>query len=301
MRGEPTYYFASNPVQTPGQGIHVLFAGESQTKPGHRIGPKIVDYYLLHHVVTGKGIFQSGAVQTTLQAGDSFLIYPDELYQYEADTHDPWQYCWVAFNGEQVGLLLTEAGLTPESPVVATGADHKPAQYCRSIYDSFRDRKDAAALESVGLLYLLLAIMQAAVPERQTVQLKPDSHSEAIVKRMIGYMSTQYAEPLTIEGMAEALGYNRAYLSRLFKQITGQSPVSYLMKLRIDHGRRLLKERPELTIEQIASSVGVPDALYFSKQFRKWQQQSPSTYRQATSRQQKQADINPQPASPPEN
>jgi AraC-like DNA-binding protein len=49
----------------------------------------------------------------------------------------------------------------------------------------------------------------------------------------------------------------------------------------VDHGRRLLRERPELTIEQIASSVGIQDSLYFSKQFRRWYNQSPTDYRVA--------------------
>lgn len=81
---------------------------------------------------------------------------------------------------------------------------------------------------------------------------------------------------------AAALGYNRAYLSRIFKQETGLSPVTYLLKLRIEKSRQLLRERPELSVEQVASSVGLTDALYFSRQFKRFCAQSPSTYRQAT-------------------
>ena len=81
---------------------------------------------------------------------------------------------------------------------------------------------------------------------------------------MIQYMSTQYAYPVSIEQMSESLGYNRAYLSRIFKQETGLTPVTYLLKLRIDKSRQLLRERPDLSIEQVSASVGMPDALYFS-------------------------------------
>jgi AraC-like DNA-binding protein len=84
--------------------------------------------------------------------------------------------------------------------------------------------------------------------------------------------------------MAESLGYNRAYLSRLFKQHTKITPVTFLLKLRIDKARLLLRERLELTVEQIASSVGFHDPLYFSKQFRRWYGVSPTEYREQMKR-----------------
>ncbi|MNG37958.1 DNA-binding transcriptional regulator AraC [compost metagenome] len=57
------------------------------------------------------------------------------------------------------------------------------------------------------------------------------------------------------------------------------APVAFLLRLRIDKARQLLRERPELTVEQIAHSVGIPDALYFSKQFKRFYEQAPSAYR----------------------
>ncbi|MOA13682.1 HTH-type transcriptional regulator CdhR [compost metagenome] len=106
-----------------------------------------------------------------------------------------------------------------------------------------------------------------------------ESGIQRIVKQMIHYMSSQYAHPVSIEQMCSSLGYNRAYLSRIFKKETGTTPVTYLLKLRIDKSRQLLRERPELSIEQIASSVGLTDALYFSRQFRRFHGESPSQYR----------------------
>jgi AraC-like DNA-binding protein len=93
---------------------------------------------------------------------------------------------------------------------------------------------------------------------------------------MIHYMSSQYAHPVSIEQMCGSLGYNRAYLSRVFKQETGLSPVTYLLKLRIEKSSQLLRERPELSVEQVAASVGLTDALYFSRQFKRFCGQSPS-------------------------
>lgn len=285
MGKTPTYRVVSNPVSTDPEDtgeLTVLFAGESQTKPDHRVGPKIVDYYLLHHVLSGRGTFKIGDLKKELRAGHTFLIPPRQLVGYESDSEDPWRYRWVAFAGRQASALAEAAGLGPAHPVADTGERREPADYCRSIFEAFKARKSSASLEATGHLHLLLAALRDAATEAGPASLRPDSHAEELVRQVIGYLSTQYAEPVTIETMAEALGYNRAYLSRVFKRHAGTTPIAFLTQARVDHGRRLLRERPELTVEQIASSVGFRDALYFSKQFRRRYGESPTEYRQSS-------------------
>ncbi|MFB9277707.1 AraC family transcriptional regulator [Cohnella cellulosilytica] len=279
MAKQATYRVASNPSGFRKDALAVLFAGDSQTKPLHRIGPKVVDYYLLHHVLSGSGIFRMGEVELELGAGDSFLIYPGRLFHYVSDEDFPWRYRWVAFAGSGAGTLVKDAGFDPDRPWARTGGDKAPGERCRAIFEAFRERGGSAALAASGHLHLLLASLREASGDSEPAYPRPGTHTEELARQVTGYLSTQYAEPITIEGMAEALGYNRAYLSRMFKQHVGVSPATFLAKLRVDQGRRLLRERPELTVEQIASSVGFQDALYFSKQFRRWYAQSPTEYR----------------------
>lgn len=52
--GALSYSVASNPVYYEQGALHVLFAGASQTLPGHALGPKLFDYYLLHYVEKGR-------------------------------------------------------------------------------------------------------------------------------------------------------------------------------------------------------------------------------------------------------
>ncbi|MBB6637852.1 AraC family transcriptional regulator [Cohnella thailandensis] len=283
MSPSHTYQVVSHPFAAgpdrQGEPLSVLFAGESQTKPEHKVGPKVVDYFLLHHVLSGRGTFVSGDLRAELRAGQSFLIHPGHLVSYESDPADPWRYLWIAFAGPLADELARNAGLSVESPIADTGSNPLPAACFEAIFETFRLKARSASLKAAGQLHLLLAELREAATEEQPAPLRPESHSEELVRQVASYLATQYAEPVTIESMSESLGYNRAYLSRIFKQHTGLTPISFLTRTRIDHGRRLLRERPELTVEQIASSVGYPDALYFSKQFRKRCGQTPSEYR----------------------
>ncbi|MFB5678696.1 AraC family ligand binding domain-containing protein [Paenibacillus terreus] len=273
-----TYSVASNPVYYEHSPLHVLFAGESQTKPGHTLGPKLYDYYLLHFVESGQGRFRTEQRTYHLNAGDCFLIHPGQLVSYASNTDDPWRYRWSAFTGSQAGDLVEEAGFGTDAPVFRASGDSRIPNWIHSMQDAFYSRKASSHPASIGYLYLILAEAGEHLTEAAKLP-GPDSQVRITVKQMIQYMSTQYAHPVSIEQMATSLGYNRAYLSRIFKKETGLSPVTYLLKLRIDKSRQLLRERPELSIEQVAASVGLPDALYFSRQFRRFYGQSPTEYR----------------------
>ncbi|CAH1210844.1 HTH-type transcriptional activator RhaS [Paenibacillus plantiphilus] len=286
MGKQAGYTVVSNPVPALHGDLYVLFTGESQTKPNHRIGPKVYGFYLLHHVLAGSGTFTCADQTYTLHAGQSFLIQPDQLISYESHVEAPWHYRWIAFEGRQAEELIASAGLSTEQPIIDTGANRRIGALFRSMERTFRQGGSAAAvqLRSAGYLQLLFAEFSSLPADNSDPSIVAPDNGEALFQQVIRYLSSQYAEPVSIERMASTLGYNRAYLSRLFKQRTGITPVAFLLQLRLDKARLLLRERTELTIEQIASSVGFQDPLYFSKQFRRFYDYSPSGYREAMQR-----------------
>lgn len=287
---QETYSAAANPEVYEKGNLHVLFAGESQTRTDHRVGPKVYDYFLLHFVEQGKGSFRTEFSSFDLGEGDCFLIHPEELVTYASDVAEPWRYRWIAFTGAEAAGLVHRAGFTPERPVLRDGKNSIIPQLLRRVLQAFQSKKTSSHLLSLGLLHELMAEAQETLVKDSTIPFG-EAGVQRIVKQMIHYMTSQYAHPVSIEQMCSSLGYNRAYLSRIFKKETGITPVTYLLKLRIDKSRQLLRERPELSIEQIAASVGLTDPLYFSRQFRRFHHESPSEYRRSvTSRSRKESE-----------
>jgi AraC-like DNA-binding protein len=277
----PTYSVVSNPVSIEHGDLNVLFSGESQTRPGHRIGPKVYDFWLLHHVLSGTGVYRVEGTEYRLRAGHAFLIAPGRLIEYAADERDPWRYRWVAFAGSQSEALAASAGFTAARPVADAGRSLRPAALIGRIQRAFREGGKLAHLEAAGCLSLLMVEYGKAQAREDAPVPGPGAGGNELVQRIVHYLSTQYAEPVSIELMAATLGFSRAYLSRVFKRHTGMTPVEFLLRLRIDHARRLLRERRELTVEQIAASVGFQDPLYFSKQFRRICGMPPTAYRES--------------------
>lgn len=103
--------------------------------------------------------------------------------------------------------------------------------------------------------------------------------TSALVKRAIAYLHQNFARPLTRREIAEDLGMNEDYLSRVFNQELGISPWDYLNRYRISQAKELLHLTPD-SIGQIGRRVGFSDPAYFSRVFRRIAGKSPSAYRE---------------------
>lgn len=71
------------------------------------------------------------------------------------------------------------------------------------------------------------------------------------------------------------------YLSRLFKHETGDTPMNYLIRVRMRRAGELLRTQKHTSIQDVARCVGYEDAYHFSKAFKKHYGMPPSKYRGA--------------------
>ncbi len=275
--------------------ISVLFSGEGDPVGGHFIGPAVHDYYLLHIVRSGKGSFETLGKRTECKAGDVFIIFPNILMKYEADRADPWTYTWVAFNGETSEEVLASVGISPNEPVIHDCAIEKFTSLMLQIRECLSQSEEAnmtvANLKASGLLLLLTHELGAKLAHNRALQIeqiegadsqasmlsKSKSQAYRQVDQAVRLFTLQYAQPLSIATIARTLGYHRAHLTKLFKEVTGYSPQQFLFRIRMKKAEQLLQT--DLTIAQVAASVGYNDALFFTKQFRKWSGRSPTAFR----------------------
>jgi AraC-like DNA-binding protein/quercetin dioxygenase-like cupin family protein len=254
--GEHDYIrFSLNPA--PGEGeLTVLFSGEGRPHPLHKIGPAIHDYVLVHTVLSGRGSYRTRGQSYTCRGGDSFVIFPDELFSYQADAEEPWHYVWVSFIGSNAVRLLGSMGVTPDRPIIrgARLADLRPLY--NSLQESLHQTDDPALadLEASGWLRLILVHM-GRICRGNGTHAEPDTAAiDRQIEQAIRFMSLHYTQPVSIEQLSRTLGYHRTHLSRMFKRTTGLSPKQYLMQIRLERAQTLLSDT-SMPIDQVASGV----------------------------------------------
>jgi two-component system response regulator YesN len=129
-------------------------------------------------------------------------------------------------------------------------------------------------LEEVKLRFLEL--VKATV---DYVGVKRKAVSRNFIEKAKDFIDENFAvRELNLNMVAESVHISPAYLSQLFKQVTGESCIEYITKARINESRRLLKDTNLKTYE-IAEMVGYSDPQYFSTSFKKIVGTSPTNYR----------------------
>lgn len=109
------------------------------------------------------------------------------------------------------------------------------------------------------------------------------SHSSgnnlSVVKKSIAFINERYNQNITLDMVAKHVGLNPAYFSSLFKKEMGINFSNYLMNLKIDNAKLLLKNS-NLPLIDVAVELGFDNQSYFSNVFKRITGMTPKQYRQ---------------------
>lgn len=131
----------------------------------------------------------------------------------------------------------------------------------------------------LSLLIELMTFLSRRYGESETTE----ARALLRVGQLISTLEQRFSEPWTLEQLARSAHLSRTSLLRIFRQATGQSPIDYLIGLRIERAMRLLRQSP-LSITHIALETGFSDSNYFARQFRRTCGCTPSEFRRRAAR-----------------
>ncbi len=253
--------------------LSIFNCGLERCAPGHTWGPGIRDHYLVHLVVSGQGVFEVSGRTWQVRPGDLFFARPNQLIRYSADEQQPWEYSWVGFNGACAHKLCALLPFTDDSPVHHARDAQAMRNALSNIYSSRGlQPQDEAAM--VGYLYLFIS---ALMKERCDVKPHAASSSSQYVLNAIKYIQFNYSHDISIDDVAKSVGVSRSHLYRVFMLNVGKSPIDYLTEYRINEACKLLRAG-NLSIAEVAVSVGFFDQFYFSRVFKRAKGVPPSKY-----------------------
>ncbi|OPH58173.1 hypothetical protein BC351_24870 [Paenibacillus ferrarius] len=113
-----------------------------------------------------------------------------------------------------------------------------------------------------------------------TVKQDEDMGTQKLMHQIAEYMKLNFTEFINIEDISQRYHFTPAYLSKSFKKYYGETPLKFLIKLRIEEAKRLIQENPNYDIGKIGEIVGYTDQHYFSRIFKNSTGKSPSEFRE---------------------
>jgi transcriptional regulator GlxA family with amidase domain len=103
-------------------------------------------------------------------------------------------------------------------------------------------------------------------------------HRDAAIRRAQEWLRAHFPEEIDVDRLADTLGIAPRTFLRRFKNATGETPLAYLQRLRIEASKPMLEE-DRMTIQEVSHAVGYEDLAFFRSLFKRHAHLSPSVYR----------------------
>lgn len=244
-------------------------AKDEAIPPGARYGPVVRDSYIIECCTGGSATYTVNGVSFPFSAGDSLVLFPDDVVTHETTGDRPRYGYWCAVKGMKIASFLDSAGISSESPFIERAASPKILEIMKELYDMKTENDAGAELRRIAGVHAIFGeILRYAGPA---------TDKGVYVQRAIRIMETRFADGITVTSVARDVGLDRSYFSTLFRKTMGVTPQEYLTNLRIKRACDMLTDgdRP---INEIASAVGIaPEG--FSRVFRMRVGVTPRRYR----------------------
>lgn len=231
------------------------------------------DYQLLY-IASGKAHFFINGKERNVSAGNIIVYLPDQPQDYVYHKEDKTDVYWVHFTGSDVENILDHYNVHIKDNIlyIGTSPDYQwlfgqiiqELQLCRLRYEE--------------LLSLLLRNIFILISRSIENNKKFSNATEKEIAFAMHYFRMNYNKEISIDEYAESRNLSVCWFIRCFKQITGQTPLQYILSLRISNAQSLL-ENTDYSIAEVAEQVGYDNSLYFSRLFHKQTGMSPKEYR----------------------
>jgi AraC family transcriptional regulator len=99
------------------------------------------------------------------------------------------------------------------------------------------------------------------------------------LRRLTSFIQDHLDQDLSLEMLAQQVGFSPYHFARLFHQTTGETPHQFVLRQRLVEAARLLKET-NWPIAQVASAIGIPNQSHFTQAFKQYLGITPRAYRQ---------------------
>ena len=221
--------------------------------------PEFAEVLLVDH---GTPRFLIGETAYDTKPGDLLLINSGVVHD-ELSDHPFGSWC-IAVAGLQLPGLRENALVPDDAPAVYPVGEELPD--LRALYDIMHryisaDRPDCEAFCHRLMLALLDRVL--TITGSTTLRLPVDTEPSSLGHQVQEYIDRHYSEPLTLQALGDALHASPYYLSHVFKEASGYSPMQYLTRRRIGEAQNLLVET-DLPIARIAEQVGYDTQNYFN-------------------------------------
>lgn len=234
------------------------------------------DFLEIAYIMSGSGRYRIEDRIYDVGEGDLLIINPHVLHQ--GLVIKPENAATEFFVGASdirfKGLPENAMPLPDKEPVIHTSGEfrQKIARICASM-----EAENAVCWQgrySMMKAYLMQMLLLIVRQQMEPLKVNKGQAFESfgrkyVVEQVISYFEDHYAEKISLDGIAENMYLSPFYISRIFKSEIGDTPIHYLINIRMERAKELLESGFAGSVQEVAAQVGYDDVYHFSKLFKK--------------------------------
>lgn len=254
--------------------IYLQETGELKAQNPHESRRSGLSSYLFFTVLSGSGELEYDGAVRPLKAGDCVFIDCRKPYCHRT-SDDLWALRWVHFYGEMMPDIYAKY-IGRGGDAVFTASDREAlSELLASIYelaqsdDYIRDMRLNEKLCS-----LLTIVMEASWDPEKGMRGKKRQE----IGEIRAWCDENYTKQITLDELAGMFYIDKFYMHKMFREQYGMTINTYIAGKRITRAKQLLRFTNE-SVGAIGVQVGINDANYFNKLFKKIEGMTPGQYR----------------------
>lgn len=264
--------------------LHLQEVGSLKALRSHTSRRENLVSFLCFVVLSGSGELKYEGKTYQLTAGDGVFIDCRKEYSHStgyncAEDDDSkenlWSLQWCHFYAPCLPAVYEKYRERGGRPVFHSDDIRLFTDLLSELYDLSASSdyiRDMRINEKLAVLLTLL-MEQSWHPESMTVNRK-----RVELLEIKSYLDEHYMEKIVLDDLSERFFINKFYMTRIFKETYGVTINNYLISKRITRSKQLLRFT-DMTVDEIGNAVGMGDANYLSRMFRKVEGSSPREYR----------------------
>ncbi|WP_127583805.1 AraC family transcriptional regulator [Paenibacillus koleovorans] len=248
------------------------------------------DFVELSYIIEGTGCETINGKSQRLQPGVISFLLPHHMHEIRSDPgqtihkyccmFDMSLLCSSTFDRDWLKVLYSIGSVYPSFAQLES-AD------AEALHAIFRILMQESAMPhlpgrnnmiQVKLTEAMLLFVRAVCAENQPGVSQPaEKDTKQDFLPILQHLHVYFANKLSLDGIAKQFGISAPYVSRMFKEHTGKSFLSYLHQLRIDSAVHLLVTT-DMSIADISAEVGFESFRTFSRVFQSLKQTTPREF-----------------------
>lgn len=251
----------------------------SRTEADASVHPRVMhahrDLVEIVLICGGESVYSVGGTPYAAKRGELFIYNSGVVHDERSGPDARLASYSLALGGLKVPGLRENALIADGAPPNYHLTEEQTARLERLYALLFDELKAGGDDGCHHLLMALLAVVRQMTGSEGGGQAAEEN---TLARRVKNHIDAHFAEDFALQALADTLHVSQYYLSHVFKEVTGYSPLQYVLRRRIGEAQTLLITT-DLPITRIAAQVGYDNPSHFNAQFTKSVGMPPRAFR----------------------